>query len=86
VDKDIDELAMEDLYSLVRTRGRVTSIKRYAKSASLWLSGESQKVRAYLTFQPRSNVTVGTEIELIGMVKSYRDELELVPRGPEDLG
>ncbi|MBU7003984.1 MAG: hypothetical protein HXS50_00360 [Theionarchaea archaeon] len=86
VDRDIDELAIEDLYSLVRTRGRVTSIKRYSKSASLWLSGESQRVMAYLTFQPRSNVTVGTEIEIVGMVKSYRDELELVPRGPEDLG
>ena len=86
VDREIDELSNEDLFSLVRTRGRVTSIKRYASSASLTLSGESRRIRAYLTFQPRGNVTVGTEIEIIGMVKSYRDELEIVPRGPEDLG
>jgi DNA/RNA endonuclease YhcR with UshA esterase domain len=86
VDREIDELSMEDLYSLVRTRGRVTSIKRYARSASLSLAGEVQKVRAYLTFQPRGSISVGTEIEIIGMVKSYKDELELVPRGQEDLG
>lgn len=86
VDKDLDQLSMEDVYSLVRVRGRISSIKRYAKSCSIWIKGESKKVRVYLTFDPGSNASVGTEIEVIGLVKSYEDEIELVPRGEEDLG
>jgi len=85
-DKDLDQLSMEDVYSLVRVRGRISSVKRYAKSCSIWIKGETNKVRVYLTFDPGSNASVGTEVEVIGLVKSYEDEIELVPRGEEDLG
>lgn len=86
VDKDLDDLSMNDLYSMARIRGRVSSINRYSKSCSMWIKGETRKIRVYLTFNPDSNISVGTEIEVIGLVKSYKDELEIVPRGKEDLG
>jgi len=86
LDKELDQLSMDDLYSLVRVRGRISSIKRYSKSCSVWIKGQSKKVRVYLTFDPGANATVGTEVEVIGLVKSYEDEIEIVPRGEEDFG
>ena len=86
LDKDLDQLSMEDLYSLVRVRGRVSSIKRYSTSCSIWIKGENKKIKVYLTFDPGSNASIGTEIEVIGLVKSYEDDIELVPRGEEDFG
>lgn len=83
---NIDEITEKDIHSLVRTAGRISSIKRYSQSCSMWIKGQSQKLRVYLTFAPKGNLTVGTEIEAIGLVKSYQGDLELVPRGPEDLG
>ncbi len=86
VDRPLDELSQEDLYTLIRTRGRVSSIKRYSTSCSMWIRGETAKMRVYLTFDPGSNASVGAEIEIVGLVRTYNDELEIVPRGPEDLG
>jgi len=86
VDKDLDKITTADLYTLVRTRGRISSIKRYAKSSSFWMRGERGKIRVYLTFTPEENLSVGTDMEVIGLVKTYVDSLELVPRGREDLG
>ena len=85
-EKAIDDIGQDDVYSLIRIAGRISSIKRYTQSCSMWIKGEHGKLRVYLTFAPKGNLTVGTEIEVIGLVKTYEDDLELVPRGPEDLG
>jgi len=86
VDRELDEITVDDIYTVVRTRGRISSLKRYAKSCSISLKGNEKRISVYLTFQPYGNLSVGTEIEVIGLVKKYKDELELVPRGKEDIG
>ncbi len=85
-DRELEDISEDDLFTLVRTRGRISSIKRYSRSCSITLKGEEGKMRIYLTFQPHSNLSVGTEVEVIGLVKSYRGKLEMVPRNKQDIG
>jgi len=85
VDRDIDQISDADLYQLVRIRGRVTSVKHYRRSCSIWVRGAAERIRVYAPFDV-SNISVGTEVEVVGLVKRFNGQLELIPRAPSDVG
>ncbi len=84
-ERKIDQISDADLYQLVRIHGRVTSVKHYRKSCSVWIRDGSGRIRVYAPFGI-SNVSVGMEIEAVGLVKRFNGQLELIPRDPSDFG